>query len=181
VSGRIELSAPPWVDHFDEVVDEWFEQLRGIPVLDRLFYAASELGDFSLIWHLVGATRAAADDSFFPRAVRLSALLGVESLLVNGAIKSLFLRERPTPPADAPHHLRTPKTSSFPSGHSSSAFTAAGLATTGPASGVALHALAVVVSCSRVHVRIHHASDVVAGAVLGVALGQVGRRLWPLR
>jgi membrane-associated phospholipid phosphatase len=30
-------------------------------------------------------------------------------------------------------------------------------------------------------VRIHHASDVVAGALLGAALGRMGRKLFPLR
>jgi len=36
------------------------------------------------------------------------------------------------------------------------------------------------VASSRVYVKIHHPSDVVAGAVLGVALAQVAKRVWPL-
>ena len=40
--------------------------------------------------------------------------------------------------------------------------------------------VAVIVASSRVYVKIHHASDVVAGAALGVGLGLVGRRLAPL-
>ncbi len=42
------------------------------------------------------------------------------------------------------------------------------------------YGLAAVVAASRVHVRIHHGSDVVAGAVLGASLAALGRRLWPL-
>ena len=42
------------------------------------------------------------------------------------------------------------------------------------------YGLAVVVATSRIYVRIHHASDVLAGAVLGAALGRLGRRLYPL-
>ena len=36
--------------------------------------------------------------------------------------------------------------------------------------------LATVVASTRVYVRLHHASDVAAGAVLGLALGRALRR-----
>jgi undecaprenyl-diphosphatase len=42
-------------------------------------------------------------------------------------------------------------------------------------------ALATGIAMSRVYVRMHHTSDIVAGAALGVALGLVARRLLPLR
>lgn len=169
------------VQRFDEAVDQLFDHLRGNSIADRLFYSASELGDFSLIWHLVGAAGAALDEEQFARAIRASALLGVESALVNGGIKSLFQRDRPTVDEARPHHLRQPKTSSFPSGHASSGFVAAALLSRSAPGAVALHAVATVVALSRVHVRIHHASDVVSGAILGAALGQIGRKVWPLR
>ena len=40
--------------------------------------------------------------------------------------------------------------------------------------------VALVVASSRIHVRIHHASDIVAGAALGTVLGLIARRLWRL-
>ena len=39
---------------------------------------------------------------------------------------------------------------------------------------------ATVVALSRVHVRIHHASDVAGGIVIGLLLGQLGKRIAPL-
>jgi undecaprenyl-diphosphatase len=39
---------------------------------------------------------------------------------------------------------------------------------------------AVVVATSRVYVRMHHASDVVAGAAIGAVIGAAARRLWPI-
>jgi membrane-associated phospholipid phosphatase len=36
------------------------------------------------------------------------------------------------------------------------------------------------VATSRVYVKIHHASDVVGGIGLGLFMGHVGRRLFPL-
>ena len=40
--------------------------------------------------------------------------------------------------------------------------------------------LAGLIAASRVHVRIHHASDVVGGIVVGTALGLLARHVWPL-
>lgn len=178
-------SAAPGLGHaigrLDAEVDRAWERLRGVPALDRLFYSASALGDWSLIWHLAGASQASVDPQHgWRRAARLSAALGVESALVNGAVKSLFRRTRPVHEGERPHNLRMPATSSFPSGHASSAFMAARLLAEQSRLGPAWYAAAAVVATSRVHVRIHHASDVVGGAVLGVVLGELVSRLAPL-
>jgi undecaprenyl-diphosphatase len=41
-------------------------------------------------------------------------------------------------------------------------------------------AVGAIVATSRVYVKVHHPTDVVAGALLGAALGLAARRLWPL-
>ena len=165
----------------DDAVDRAWEGLRGHPVADQIFYAASQLGDFSLLWHLLGVTRGLVSDEGIREAARLSAALAVESALVNGAVKSLFRRERPAHAEERPHHLRQPLTSSFPSGHASAAFMAATLLAERTRVKPLWYALAGVVAASRVHTRIHHASDVVAGAALGLALGRVVRKALRLR
>ncbi len=168
---------------FDQHVDGWFEHLRGNPLADRVLYSLSELGDFSLVWHTISVAKAAIGDHDAERAaVRLSVALGVESVVVNGVIKGLVRRERPEPPADRPHPLRQPKTSSFPSGHASAAACAAVLLSdgSGPAATASWVSLAALVAVSRIHVRIHHASDVVGGAVIGAGIGLAFRR-WPVR
>ena len=83
----------PAVAALDDAVDRAWEGLRGHPVADQIFYAASQLGDFSLLWHLLGVTRSLVSDDGIREATRLSAALAVESVLVNGAVKSLFRRE----------------------------------------------------------------------------------------
>jgi undecaprenyl-diphosphatase len=170
----------PTVARFDEAADAWFDRLRGNPVADRIFYVASALGDHSLIWHLAGFTRAALPGGSLRDAVELSGTLGVESALVNLGLKSLFSRTRPVHEGDRPHSLRQPLTSSFPSGHASAAFVAAALLSDRrPLPEKALwYGLAGVVASSRVHVKIHHASDVVAGAAVGVALGVTAKQIW---
>ena len=166
---------------FDEAVDRAVDGLRGHAGLDKVMYGASELGDWSLIWHLIGVGQAVLPGRDPMTAVRVSAILGAESLLVNGALKSMFRRRRPIWEEDRPrpHRVRTPHSSSFPSGHASSAFTAAGILSQGDPLWPVYYGLAVVVASSRVYVKMHHASDVLAGAALGIGLAGVARRLWP--
>jgi membrane-associated phospholipid phosphatase len=167
------------VADFDGRVDGWFaEHLRGRPIADRLFYSASALGDHGTIWLILAAIRGLRSDEGATAAVRAAAGVGIESVLVNGPVKWVFRRQRPILVGDRPLPLRTPRTSSFPSGHATSAFCAAALLSDGDEKWAPFYyGLALVVAWSRVHVRIHHASDVVAGMAIGALLGQLGRRL----
>lgn len=168
------------VEAFDNRVDSLFDRWRGQPAPDRIFYAASQLGDHALIWLILGALRGARSERHARAALRLGAGMGIESALVNLGIKSLFRRARPTLEVERPYALRKPLTSSFPSGHATSAFTAASLLAEDDDLWPAYYAIAVIVAWSRVYVKIHHASDVVAGIGLGVIMGRIGRRLSPL-
>ena len=168
------------IAEFDRRVDTALDRWRGNPITDRLFYGASALGDHGLIWLMLGALRGMRSEHEWRAAVRVGGALGVESALVNVGIKSLFKRARPPWELERPHPLRRPRTSSFPSGHATSAFTAAGLLSDDDPLWPVYYAIAVVVATSRVYVRIHHASDVVGGIPIGMALGRIGRRLFPL-
>jgi undecaprenyl-diphosphatase len=162
----------PVVDRFDEWADAQLEILRGHPVADRVFTTASHVGDFSLVWHVLSAARGISMRRP-DQVVVLAALLGAESLVVNQGVKRLFRRERPTTTGDERLPVREPSTSAFPSGHASSAAFAATLLTSwdGPRLGVMWWSIAAVVGTSRAYVRIHHASDVVGGALVGTVLG----------
>jgi undecaprenyl-diphosphatase len=169
-----------WLDRvreLDEAIDKRIEPYR-TPTLDRLFYGLSSAGDHGLLWHGLGALRAVRRGR--PGyALRFSAVLGLESTLTNGAIKSLFRRGRPlahfanTDPL--PYGMRRPITTSFPSGHAVTSFMCATVLSKGTRAGPAYFALAALVASSRVYTRMHHTSDVVAGAALGLALGQVAK------
>jgi undecaprenyl-diphosphatase len=169
------------IERFDKDVDRAFDHLRGRhAVIDKGFYAASELADFSLLWQLLGAANGLRSERHLRAWARMAVALGIESVLVNGVIKGLFRRTRPPWEVERPRHLRKPRSSSFPSGHASSAFLAATLLTDEDPALRPVYLLAAFVAASRVHVRIHHASDVVAGAALGLALGALTKRLVPL-
>jgi undecaprenyl-diphosphatase len=71
-------------------------------------------------------------------------------------------------------------TSSFPSGHASAAAFAATalIGWDGDRSAPLWGGIATTVAISRAYVRIHHASDVVAGAAVGAAMGLVARQVF---
>ena len=168
----------PQVDAFDERFDALLEPLRGNPIADRVFSTASHVGDFSLIWHGIGIVRGIAKGRP-DQVIVLALMVGSESLIVNQGVKRLFRRERPTQTGDDRMRVRKPTTSSFPSGHATSAAFAAMVLSgwDGPKVGMIWWKFAAIVGISRVYVRIHHGSDVVAGAVIGTLFGLIGRRI----
>jgi undecaprenyl-diphosphatase len=148
---------------------------------NKVLYAASEAGNFSAIWHALAWAPVLLRPSprRARRAVEVSAVLAAESLLVNGVVKSFFRRQRPLAEEARPHRLRAPKTSSFPSGHATAAMVAAAMLSRRRHRRLGFYGLGAVVAASRVHVRIHHASDVIAGLAIGIGLGRLARRLLP--
>jgi undecaprenyl-diphosphatase len=170
------------VSRFDRWVDASVqERIRGNVVADRVFYAASAVGDHGVIWLILAVVRGLRSPNAWRATVRASVAVAVESALVNGPVKWVFRRQRPAPRGTRPHPLRTPRTSSFPSGHATSAFCAAALLSDGdPVLRPFYYTLAAVVAWSRVHVRAHYASDVLGGVAIGVLLGEVFKRLIPL-
>jgi membrane-associated phospholipid phosphatase len=101
----------------------------------------------------------------------------VTSAVVNGAMKPIGGRRRPDRDAlqvPVARLARMPRYPSFPSGHSASAFAfATGVGRVLPREAVPLHALAALVAYSRVHTGVHYPADVIAGSVIGSALGGV--------
>lgn len=169
------------VQEFDNRAEAQLAKMRGNPVADKVFYTASALGDHSLIWFVLGSARGLRDRHSVKAAVRVGVGLGVESGLVNLGVKSVFKRKRPVFEGMRPLDLRRPLTSSFPSGHSTSAFMAASLLSEDDGKFAPIYyGLATVIAVSRAYVKIHHASDVVAGAALGAVLGRVARHVAPL-
>lgn len=172
-----QLSTP--IRRFDTAVERAFDALRGKPAPDRVFYTASELGNHSLIWHLLATAQGLRRNGDLAGTVRLVTIMGLESAIVNGPVKSMFRRQRPVHDGPRPFRLRQPRTSSFPSGHASAAAVFAVVASEDDVLAPLYAVLAAVVATSRVHVKIHHPSDVVGGAVVGTALGLTMRVWWP--
>jgi membrane-associated phospholipid phosphatase len=110
-------------------------------------------------------------------AVRGMASVGVTSAVVNLAFKPLVRRRRPDRLglfAVGRPRVRMPTTRSFPSGHTAAAFAfATGVGRELGWAGPPLYGLASLIGYSRVHTGVHYPIDVIAGALAGVALGEL--------
>jgi membrane-associated phospholipid phosphatase len=163
------------VDRLDERLDSCFEPLRNFRLSVYLFNTASAVGDFGSVWHVIGVVGALTGTLTWTQTLVLAALMGAESLLLNQGIKRMFRRRRPTVSGDDRFTVRRPLTTSFPSGHASSAFFAAFILSgwVSPLLTFVFFVVAVIVAVSRVVVRIHHVSDIVVGSVIGTLLGTI--------
>ncbi len=146
------------------------------PTLDRQLSRLTQAADYSRLWFGSAALLAATRGPRGRRAA-LSGLvaIGVTSAVANLVIKPIGRRPRPDP-SEAPADRRAPMptSSSFPSGHSASAFAfATGVGSVLPRDSIPIRALSTVVAYSRVHTGVHYPADVVAGAFLGTTLAQV--------
>ncbi|KJF18318.1 phosphatase PAP2 family protein [Acidithrix ferrooxidans] len=164
---------------FDERIDKFFLPLRDIPAANQILFAASNVADHSLIWFTLAAARGVRKGGA-SYATRAAFALLAESVLVNMGIKTIFRRKRPEWEGERPHEIRQPLTSSFPSGHASAAFTSLIILGDNDRLWPIYLGLALLIAPSRIHVRMHHASDVLAGAMVGIGYGMLIKKVFPI-
>jgi len=151
------------------------------PALDRAMARLSHAADYSRL-SLASATFLALARGRAGRraAAHGLAAVGVTASLVNVAAKPLGRRGRPDRTGERvplARHVRMPRSTSFPSGHTAAGFAfATGVGHVLPSAAVPLRALAALVGYSRVHTGVHYPGDVVAGALIGTALAQATTR-----
>lgn len=173
------MNLQTFFEPLDREVDKLFHRLRDNSLANRILFGASNVADHSILWFTLAALRGTRKNGEL-YAVRAAAALFAESIFVNLGVKTLFRRARPEWEGELPHDIRTPLTSSFPSGHASAAMCAAILLADNDSYAIIYYALALLVAPSRIHVRMHHASDVLAGAAIGLAFGHLVKRLFPI-
>ena len=140
----------------------------GCPFLDAVFSTVTRLGDYGWFWILTAAVLLAV-----PGTRKIGFQMGLAlifgALICNVGLKNLTLRIRPYL-FDPSVKLLVPPDSyySFPSGHAAVSFE--GAVTIFRYSrkwGIAALVLAVVIAFSRLYIRVHYPTDVLAGAVIG--------------
>lgn len=111
------------------------------------------------------------------RAAAWRVLLGVALAysLVDGVLKPTIDRPRP-PRSITANETRSlpdvPSSASFPSGHATASFSAVvTVSQMWPATTLVWWALAVLIGYARIYVAHHYPLDIVAGALLGLAIG----------
>jgi len=155
----------------------WIQANCRCPLLDVLMPAVSLICNHGEIWILAAAglllfkkTRSAG--------VTVALALGMHLLICNGLLKPLIGRIRPCDVNTAVQLLIAhPADASFPSGHASASFAAvSAMKASGCRLWRAAFVLAVLISFSRLYLYVHWPSDILGGAVLGIALGFASRR-----
>ncbi len=133
--------------------------------------ALGKAGNNGAIWVGVGALLAAVDSSN-REAWLICAFLGPIAIGLNYVVKLIVRRPRPVleglPPLGG-----APSSLSFPSAHATSSFAVATAMTRVEPLGALAFLLAIALSLGRPYLGMHYPSDVLAGAVLGVALGLI--------
>ncbi len=147
------------------------------PTLDEAFRKVSLVGDHSMLWFGIAGLTAL----FGGRRGRRAAFDGVVSIaitsaVVNAGLKPILPRDRPDRELHqviVARHVPLPASTSFPSGHSASAFAFAnGVSGEMPELAVPLRLAAAAVAWSRIHTGVHYPGDVVSGSLIGGAVGE---------
>jgi membrane-associated phospholipid phosphatase len=148
------------------------------PALDVAFARLSQAANYSRF--SIGfafALMLAGGNNGTRAAVRGMASVGVTAAVVNLVFKPITRRRRPVRKAllaAGRSSVKMPTTRSFPSGHTAAAFAfATGARRELPWTGPPLYALGALVGYSRVHTGVHYPLDVIAGALTGMALGEL--------
>ena len=172
-----------WIDTKDV---EWFRRaaLWHAPELDKTLPRLTRAANKSVLWMGLAALLGLVGGRFGRRAAARGLLsIGISSAIANGPLK--YVSRRPRPLIDEVPVVRrlkrAPRSTSFPSGHSASAFAfAVGASIEMPLLAPALGPLAGAVAFSRIYTGVHYPSDVIVGSILGATVGIASRGFWPV-
>ncbi len=133
--------------------------------------ALGKAGNNGLIWFILGATLAIIDNGRWESWL-ICALLGPVAIGLNYLVKLAVKRPRPVleglPPLGG-----APSSLSFPSAHATSSFAVAtAMCRVDPATSAAF-LVAFALALGRPYLGMHYPSDVLAGALIGIALGLI--------
>ena len=150
----------------------WIKEHLACDFLDTWMPRVSALGNWNLLWFSLIILFLIKQETR-KWSVRLLAGLLAGLLVANLCLKNLVARPRPCWIVENyPLLVKNPKDYSFPSGHSLAAFVSATILLGWKRSaGIAAFILSVVIGFSRLYLYVHFPSDVLCGAVLGIAIG----------
>jgi len=168
------------VQHLDRRLMKRSFETRS-PALDRTLIAITRAANYSRLWLVIAGALAIFGGGQGRRAAGRGLIaIAIAAGVANGPAKLLARRRRP-PSRLHPALIRTPRSTSFPSGHSAaaSAFVTGACAEL-PMLAPALVPLAGTVAYSRVHTGVHYPSDVAVGVGIGIGSGLLAAH-WPWR
>lgn len=148
----------------------WIQEISESPILDRFFVFFTALGDHGYLWIGTGVVLLCFKKTRVSGLLLLVALLCTH-LLNNLVLKELINRPRPYEAMDMVRLLLDPQPeTSFPSGHSATAFGSAFVLVIREKAWLRWipFGAAVLMAFSRVYVGVHYPIDIAAGALVGI-------------
>lgn len=162
-----------WLQSTDAWILLQVQEYLRTAVLTEVMRFFTTLGNGGLLWIAVSAVL------LFSRRYRRTGAIALCALLLGYIFTDLLLKlliSRPRPFNTVPglvSLIPPPGSYSFPSGHTSSSFSAAFVCRRGLGKKGALFFIpAVLIGFSRIYLGVHYFSDVLAGAALGLLAGQ---------
>ena len=141
------------------------------PAAEAVGKALGKLGEYGAVWFVIGVAMAFIDPDHGDDWL-VAGFLGPVAIGLNFAVKLIVRRPRPVleglPPLGG-----APSTLSFPSAHATASFACATAMTRLAPEAAFLFILAAGIAACRPYLGMHYPSDVLAGAILGTALGLV--------
>lgn len=147
------------VHQYDKKIDTYFKEGKKVGIDPSVAENLGIVGN-GVLWVGIGGLQLFVDQPNGLATLRALLLTSVSHVSMSAVVK----RDRPETENES-----SALTTSFPSGHTASAFAFAGSMAYayGWKGGVPAYAAATVVGLSRLQERVHWASDIVAGAFLG--------------
>ncbi len=163
----------------DGTILYWIHDALSCSLLDTLMPKLTLLGNGGAVW-LLAAGGMLCTKKYRRQGVILLVGLAVGVLVGNVCLKNLIARPRPCwLDSSVQLLISSPTDYSFPSGHTlSSAIGATVLTKANHKFGWAAIPLAAVIAFSRLYLFVHYPSDILAGAALGVAIGEAVYGAW---
>ena len=169
------------IGRLDLAVFQWL-RVHDHPLLDVLLAGVSDIARAGAVWMGLAFLVAFLSPARWPRVVQLLLALGIAVVVTDHIAKPYFDRQRPFEHDAATRvYGYRPTTRSLPSGHAVNAVVGAyTLARIMPEARIVFWLLAALVSLSRVYLGVHYPTDVIVGAILGLAIAKfvVGGTEW---
>ena len=166
-----------WLLEKDGLLLRWLMETFSHPVLDKIMIFISSLGNKGMIWIAIGVLFFLfgwKNQQWRTRGLLVLFSLAANLLVCNAVLKPLVDRTRPyyvleytplIPPVGDP---------SFPSGHTAASFAAAtAIYAINKKWGIAAYLFAAIMGFSRLYLGVHFPTDVLFGAIIGMAAAKI--------
>ena len=170
------------INVFDIGVIEFIQNNLHNPTMDKIMILITGLGDAGLIWILIGLALLISK-KYRKVGFMVLGALALGAIIGEGILKNIIQRDRPFVSIEGIDMLiKAPTSYSFPSGHTTSSFAAAGvLSINFKNKSIYIFTLAMLIGFSRIYLGVHFPTDIFAAIILGLSCSYlsvfIGRKI----